>query len=153
MNPWIRGFGMRKPISDKQVIGNSSGRRSGRAWSLITRRSGEAGLSFIGAIFWLLILVFVVALVVKVMPSYYDYWSLKNIVSQQERQSAPEESAAQIRRDLNTRLEVAMIHIPQKGIQVEKAGAGPVLITVSYDKIVPLVGNISLLLHFDAARH
>ena len=141
------------PMSDQQVIRIYSGQQSGYARSLITRRSGEAGLSFVGAIFWLLILVFVVAFVVKVMPSYYDYWSLKNIVSQQERQSAPGESAAQIRRDLNARLDVAMIHIPQKGIQIEKAGAGPVLITVSYDKIVPLVGNVSLLLHFDAAGH
>ncbi|ACH83362.1 DUF4845 domain-containing protein [Acidithiobacillus ferrooxidans] len=141
------------PMSDQQVIRIYSGQQSGYARSLITRRSGEAGLSFVGAIFWLLILVFVVAFVVKVMPSYYDYWSLKNIVSQQERQSVPGESAAQIRRDLNARLDVAMIHIPQKGIQIEKAGAGPVLITVSYDKIVPLVGNVSLLLHFDAAGH
>ncbi|MCL5956308.1 MULTISPECIES: DUF4845 domain-containing protein [Acidithiobacillus] len=140
-------------MSDQQVIRIYSGQQSGYARSLITRRSGEAGLSFVGAIFWLLILVFVVAFVVKVMPSYYDYWSLKNIVSQQERQSVPGESAAQIRRDLNARLDVAMIHIPQKGIQIEKAGAGPVLITVSYDKIVPLVGNVSLLLHFDAAGH
>uniref|UniRef100_E6QAP0 Putative transmembrane protein n=1 Tax=mine drainage metagenome TaxID=410659 RepID=E6QAP0_9ZZZZ len=141
------------PMSDQQVIRIYSGQQSGYARSLITRRSGEAGLSFVGAIFWLLILVFVVAFVVKVMPSYYDYWSLKNIVSQQERQSVPGESAAQIRRDLNARLDVAMIHIPQKGIQIEKAGAGPVLITISYDKIVPLVGNVSLLLHFDAAGH
>jgi len=141
------------PMSDQQVIRIYSGQQSGYARSLITRRSGEAGLSFVGAIFWLLILVFVVAFVVKVMPSYYDYWSLKNIVSQQERQSVPGESAAQIRRDLNARLDVAMIHIPQKGIQIEKAGAGPMLITVSYDKIVPLVGNVSLLLHFDAAGH
>ena len=144
---------MCNPMSDQQVIRIYSGQQSGYARSLITRRSGEAGLSFVGAIFWLLILVFVVAFVVKVMPSYYDYWSLKNIVSQQERQSVPGESAAQIRRDLNARLDVAMIHIPQKGIQIEKAGAGPVLITVSYDKIVPLVGNVSLLLHFDAAGH
>lgn len=141
------------PMSDQQVIRIYSGQQSGYARSLITRRSGEAGLSFVGAIFWLLILVFVVAFVVKVMPSYYDYWSLKNIVSQQERQSVPGESAAQIRRDLNARLDVAMIHIPQKDIQIEKAGAGPMLITVSYDKIVPLVGNVSLLLHFDAAGH
>ena len=144
---------MCNPMSDQQAIRIYSGQRSGCARSLITRRSGEAGLSFVGAIFWLLILVFVVAFVVKVMPSYYDYWSLKNIVSQQERQSAPGESAAQIRRDLNARLDVAMIHIPQKDIQIEKAGAGPMLITVSYDKIVPLVGNVSLLLHFDAAGH
>ena len=144
---------MGNPISEQQAIRTCSGQRSGWARSLITRRSDEAGLSLVGAIFWLLILVFVVAFVVKVMPSYYDYWSLKNIVNQQEQQSVPGESAAQIRRDLNARLEVAMIHIPQKGIQIEKAGAGPVLITVSYDKIVPLVGNVSLLLHVDAAGH
>lgn len=110
----------------------------------------DAGISLIGVIFWIMILVFVIAFVVKVMPSYYDYWSLKNIVSQQAQQAGPEESAGQIRYNLNGRLGVAMIHIPQRDIVIEKVGTQPALITVTYDKIVPLVGNISLLLHFQA---
>ncbi len=127
-----------------------------RKWilnTLMPQHSGEAGVSLIGVIFWLLILVFLVVFVVKVMPSYYDYWSLKNIVSQQAQQSGPEESASQIRHNLNSRLGVAMINIPQKDIQIEKGGTGSALITVSYDKIVPLIANISLLLHFEAVGH
>ncbi|MGE4530467.1 MAG: DUF4845 domain-containing protein, partial [Acidithiobacillus sp.] len=55
-----------------------------------------------------------------------------------------------IRYNLNGRLGVAMIHIPQRDIVIEKVGTQPALITVTYDKIVPLAGNISLLLHFQA---
>ncbi|MBU2810094.1 DUF4845 domain-containing protein [Acidithiobacillus thiooxidans] len=114
------------------------------------RLSPEAGIGLIGVIFWILMLVLAIAFVVKVMPSYYDYWSLQNIVKQQAQEAGPEESAGQILYNLNGRLGVAMIHIPQKDIVIEKSGSGPVLITVTYDKIVPLAGNMSLLLHFQA---
>ncbi|MHB1493913.1 MAG: DUF4845 domain-containing protein [Acidithiobacillus sp.] len=144
---------MRKSILNTLIIKKAFGRRAQGARSITPQHSGEAGVSLIGVIFWLLILVFLVAFVVKVMPSYYDYWSLKNIVSQQAQQSGPEESASQIRHNLNSRLGVAMINIPQKDIQIEKSGTGPALITISYDKIVPLIANISLLLHFEAVGH
>ena len=144
---------MRRSILKTQIIKKAFGQRAQGTRSIMPRHSGEAGISFIGVIFWLLILVFLVAFVVKVMPSYYDYWSLKNIVSQQAQQSGPEESASQIRHNLNDRLGVAMINIPQKDIQIEKSGTGPALITISYDKIVPLIANISLLLHFEAVGH
>ena len=144
---------MRKSIVDDQFMKKAFGQHAQGARSVTPQHSGETGASLIGVIFWLLILVFLVAFVVKVMPSYYDYWSLKNIVSQQAQQSGPEESASQIRHNLNDRLGVAMIKIPQKDIQIEKSGTGPALITVSYDKIVPLIANISLLLHFEAVGH
>ncbi len=115
--------------------------------AIVTR---ESGISLIGVIFWIFILVLIIAFVVKVMPSYYDYWSLQNIVSQQAQEAAPNESVGQILYNLNGRLGVAMIRIPQKDIVIEKAGSGPVLITVTYDKTVPLAGNMSLLLHFQA---
>ncbi|MEY2333373.1 DUF4845 domain-containing protein [Acidithiobacillus ferrianus] len=119
----------------------------------VTRPPEEAGISFLGVIFWLVILVFAIAFIIKVMPSYYDYWSLRNIVSAQARQSSPQDSVSQIRYDLNSRLSVAMIHIPQKDIRIEKSGHGPPMITISYDRIVPLAGNISLLLHFETVGH
>ena len=144
---------MRKSIWDDQFVKKIFGQRAPGVRSVTPQHSGEVGISLIGVIFWLLILIFVVAFVVKVMPSYYDYWSLKNIVSQQAQQSAPEASASQIRHNLTDRLGVAMINIPQKDIQIEKSGTGPALITVSYDKIVPLIANISLLLHFKAIGH
>ncbi|MCK9188344.1 DUF4845 domain-containing protein [Acidithiobacillus sp.] len=144
---------MRKSILDDQFMKKAFGQHAQGVRSITPPDFGEAGVSLIGVIFWLLILVFAIAFVVKVMPSYYDYWSLKNIVSQQAQQSGPEESASQIRHNLNSRLGVAMINIPQKDIQIEKGGTGPALITVSYDKVVPLIANISLLLHFEAVGH
>ncbi|MBU2769099.1 DUF4845 domain-containing protein [Acidithiobacillus ferrivorans] len=144
---------MRKSIIDDPFMKKTIDQPAQGARSITPQYSGEAGVSLIGVIFWLLILVFAVAFVVKVMPSYYDYWSLKNIVSHQAQQSGPGASPSQIRHDLNDRLGVAMINIPQKDIQIERSGTGPALITVRYDKIVPLIANISLLLHFKAIGH
>ncbi len=144
---------MRKSIVDEQFMKKIFGQRVQGARSVTPQHSGEAGISLIGVIFWLLILVLTVAFVVKVMPLYYDYWSLKNIVSHQARQSGPGVSSSQIRHDLNDRLRVAMINIPQKDIRIERNGTGQTSITVSYDKIVPLIANISLLLHFKAIGH
>ncbi|WP_291511976.1 DUF4845 domain-containing protein [Acidithiobacillus sp.] len=112
--------------------------------------SREGGMSLIGVVFWIVILAMVVALIVKVMPIYYDNLSLQHIVQQQVQAAGPEESLDQVRRDLNDRLAVAMIEIPQRDIFISRNGtSGPVQIRVDYERKVPLFANVSLLIHFD----
>ncbi|MGK9450391.1 DUF4845 domain-containing protein [Acidithiobacillus caldus] len=112
--------------------------------------SREGGMSLIGVIFWIVILAMVVALIVKVMPVYYDNLSLQHIVQQQVQATTPEESLDRVRRDLNDRLAVAMIEIPQQDIFISRNGSsGPVQIRVDYERKVPLFANVSLLIHFD----
>ncbi|MBU2728438.1 DUF4845 domain-containing protein [Acidithiobacillus caldus] len=112
--------------------------------------SREGGMSLIGVIFWIVILAMVVALIVKVMPVYYENLSLQHIVQQQVQATTPEESLDRVRRDLNDRLAVAMIEIPQQDIFISRNGSsGPVQIRVDYEREVPLFANVSLLIHFD----
>ncbi|UTV81994.1 DUF4845 domain-containing protein [Acidithiobacillus sp. YTS05] len=108
----------------------------------------EAGIGLIGAIFWIVVLAVIVALVVKVGPLYYDNMSLQNILQDQARHASPSESAGEILYNLQDRLNVAMIKINQQDIHIIKNGDAPVQIVVDYDRTVPLVGNISLLIHF-----
>ncbi len=121
---------------------------AGRSHPMVFSREG--GMSLIGVVFWIVILAMVVALIVKVMPIYYDNLSLQHIVQQQVQAAGPEESLDQVRRDLNDRLAVAMIEIPQRDIFISRNGtSGPVQIRVDYERKVPLFANVSLLIHFD----
>ncbi|MGC9238503.1 MAG: DUF4845 domain-containing protein [Acidithiobacillus sp.] len=121
---------------------------AGRSHPMVLSREG--GMSLIGVVFWIVILAMVVALIVKVMPIYYDNLSLQHIVQQQVQAAGPEESLDQVRRDLNDRLAVAMIEIPQRDISISRNGtSGPVQIRVDYERKVPLFANVSLLIHFD----
>ncbi|MHB8248761.1 MAG: DUF4845 domain-containing protein [Acidithiobacillus sp.] len=115
-----------------------------------TKDQRQAGISLLGLLFWMVLLVLIIAFVVKIMPVYYDYWSLESIVTTQAREARPQSTEDEIRYDLNRRLGVAMIDIPQKDIQIVKDGNAQPIITVDYDKVVPLVGNVSLLIHFHA---
>ena len=108
----------------------------------------EAGIGLIGAIFWIVTLAVVVALVVKVGPIYYDNLSLQNILQDQARHTSPSESAGEILYNLQDRLNVAMIKVNQQDIHIIKNGDAPVQIVANYERVVPLVGNISLLIHF-----
>jgi len=112
--------------------------------------SREGGTSLIGVVFWIVILALVVALIVKVMPIYYDNLSLQHILREQVQAAGPDTSLDQVRRDLNDRLAVAMIAIPQRDISISRNGSsGPVQIRVDYERKVPLFANVSLLIHFD----
>ncbi len=111
-------------------------------------QSREAGIGLIGAIFWIVVVAVVVAIIVKVGPIYYDNMSLQNILRDQARHTSPSESAGEIMYNLQDRLNVAMIKINQQDIHIIKNGDAPVQIVADYDRTVPLVGNISLLIHF-----
>ncbi|MCE5387197.1 MAG: DUF4845 domain-containing protein [Acidithiobacillus sp.] len=114
----------------------------------IHSQSRQHGAGLISVIFWIVLLAFVVGMVVKVGPVYYDNLSLENILKDQARHASPGDSKEQILYNLQDRLNVAMIKINPQDIQVIKNGSAPVKIVANYQRTVPLMGNISLLIHF-----
>ncbi len=110
----------------------------------------ETGIGVVGVIFWVVMLAMAVALIVKVGPLYYDNYALQNILEDQARHSTPGESPQQIMSELDDRLKVAMIRIRQRNIEIVRNGNDPVVIRAVYDRMVPLVGNVSLVIHFVA---
>ncbi|MEL5849428.1 MAG: DUF4845 domain-containing protein [Candidatus Igneacidithiobacillus chanchocoensis] len=115
---------------------------------MVRTQSRQAGIGLIGAIFWIVALAVVVGLIVKIGPIYYDNSSLQNILQDQARHIRTGESDGQIIYDLQDRLHVAMIKINSEDIHVVKNGDAPPQIVVDYQRVVPLIGNTSLLIHF-----
>ncbi|HET9701295.1 MAG TPA: DUF4845 domain-containing protein [Burkholderiales bacterium] len=87
---------------------------------------------------------------VKVAPAYIEFYSLKNIlknmVNDHELQTA---SVAEIKRSFDNRAVIASVSTRSGDLTISKEG-GSLTIGTSYSVKVPLAGNVSACLDFEA---
>ena len=111
----------------------------------------QAGLSMIG---FMLVAVLVAAGVLvgfKLMPAYIEYYSLKNvlnsIVNDPDMRDAP---VADVKRSFERRSMMADVKVvTASDLEISKQG-GALTIATSYSVKVPLAGNVSACLDFEA---
>lgn len=122
---------------------------------MVTRRNPgarrQAGLSMIGFLLVAALMAMGVLVGFKVAPAYIEYYSLKNvlttIVSDPEMRDA---SVADIRRSFERRSVLADIKVvTPSDLEIAKSGA-TLTIATSYSVKVPLAGNVSACLDFEA---
>lgn len=122
---------------------------------MVTRRNPgareQAGLSMIGFLLVAALGVMAVLLGLKIAPAYIEFYSLKNvlttIVSDPELRDA---SVADIRRSFERRSLIGDIKVvTASDLEIAKSG-GTLTIGTSYSVKVPLAGNVSACLDFEA---
>ena len=110
----------------------------------------QAGLSMIAFLLVAALVAMAVLVGVKLAPSYIEYYSLKNIlknmVNDHDMQTA---SVADIKRSFDNRAVVASVSTRSGDLTISK-DAGSLTIGTSYSVKVPLVGNVSACLDFEA---
>jgi hypothetical protein len=112
----------------------------------------QSGLTLIGFAFVLMIGGFFAYVAMKLIPVYTEYFgvvkSMKSLQSQSGIESA---SIEDIRRRLNVNFDIQYVDdnsIPEKNIQlITKDGQHK--LRIFYDKDVPFLYNVDLLVHFD----
>ncbi|SFN12290.1 protein of unknown function [Formivibrio citricus] len=107
----------------------------------------QQGLSFFG---FIIVAIFVAAAAVtffKVVPVYNQYFSAKSTIARLAKESAGQTPAA-IRESFSKNAQIGYIDdVKPQDLKVIQAG-GVTRIVVEYEKVVPLVANISLLFDF-----
>jgi uncharacterized protein (DUF488 family) len=121
--------------------------------SVVTRRNlrtHQAGLSMIGFLLVAALVAMGVLVGVKLAPAYIEYYSLKNIlknmVNDHDMQTA---SVAEIKRSFDNRAVIASVSTRSGDLNISKDG-GSLTIGTSYSVKVPLAGNVSACLDFEA---
>jgi uncharacterized protein (DUF488 family) len=121
--------------------------------SVVTRRNlrtHQAGLSMIGFLLVAALVAMGVLVGVKLAPAYIEYYSLKNIlknmVNDHDMQTA---SVAEIKRSFDNRAVIASVSTRSGDLTISKDG-GSLTIGTSYSVKVPLAGNVSACLDFEA---
>jgi hypothetical protein len=113
--------------------------------------SRQRGLSF-GTFLMLSIVVAVAAItVLKVVPTYLEYFTVKKAIERTVKESGAQPPSA-IREAFMRQASVDNIrNISAAELQVTQAGSGTT-VSLSYERVVPVVGNMSLLFAFDIQK-
>ncbi|MEK8090904.1 DUF4845 domain-containing protein [Thermithiobacillus plumbiphilus] len=104
----------------------------------------EHGTTLVGLLAWGVVLVAFTVLAAKILPVYYEYWSVVNAVKAQAQSTDARASERDVREALLKRLEVADVtHVESDDIQIERDSGNNPRIRVAYERRVHLFGNMS----------
>lgn len=110
----------------------------------------QHGLSMIGFLFVTAVVLIVALLAFRMIPAYIEYYTIQKAL-EGALADANDLSVATIRRAMDRRLAADYADaVSPKDVEVSKAG-NVVTAAVSWEKRLPLVSNVSLLLEFNAS--
>jgi hypothetical protein len=112
----------------------------------------QSGLTLIGFAFVLIIAGFFAYVAMKLIPTYTEYFGVVKSMKSLQSQSGIETATIEdIRRKLNVNFDLQYVDdssIPEKNIQlITKDGQHK--LRIFYDKDIPFLYNVDLLVHFD----
>jgi len=112
------------------------------------RQFGMTLSGLLGAAFAIAI---VALLVMKVAPEYYEHRQIANAVKKVVANARPDASVKEIRDAFDRQANVDYISsVDSNALEITKEG-GRIVVSFSYEKRIPLVANVSLLLDFSGS--
>ncbi|GLS03260.1 hypothetical protein GCM10007860_04030 [Chitiniphilus shinanonensis] len=108
----------------------------------------QSGLSFVGFIMIAILVALAAITFFKVIPAYVEYFSVKSTLKTLVREHAAEPPSA-IRESYMRHANISNIQSVQPQDLVIVQTGGRTTISASYEKVVPLVANVSLLFDFE----
>ena len=114
-------------------------------------RNGQAGLTLIGFLFVAAVVVVIALVGFRILPSYIEYFSVKKAVAG-ALEDAVDGQPATVRRFFERRVSAEYIDsIDWRDLEVTKQN-NQIVGTISWEKRMPLVYNVSLLLEFEVSE-
>ena len=112
----------------------------------------QSGVTLIGFAFLLIVVGFFAYAAMKLIPAYAEYFGVvKSMKSLQSQADIEQATIEDIRRKLNVNFDLQYVDdntIPEKNIQLITAN-GQHKLRIFYDKDLPFIYNVDLLVHFD----
>jgi hypothetical protein len=112
-------------------------------------RRNERGLTMIGFLFVAGVIVLFVIVGFRVLPSYVEYYSVEKVLQSTLREE-PSASQAELKRALSKRIQAEYIDSVNAGDLVVTRDGNQLVATLSWQKVLPMIANASILLEFEA---
>lgn len=110
----------------------------------------QRGLSFWGFLFVAILAAFALLLGFKVTPSVVEYFGIKKAITTVASEATAGTTVSEIRAAFMRRQAIDdFSSVDGKDLDIGKEG-GEVVISVAYDKRIPLFANVSLLIEYEA---
>ena len=113
----------------------------------------QRGMTFIGLVLTIAAVLFTVMVALKLAPAYIEYFTVKKTL----KKIANEPGFAQMSRkdimdDYSRASQIDNISdVQAKDLVIGKSASGKNVVSVDYQKVVPIIANVSVLLDFSAS--
>ena len=110
----------------------------------------ERGLTILGFLFVAAVVIIFALVGFRILPAYIEYFSVQKAL-QQALDDSPDGNVGDIRRSFERKVSAGYIDsVRPRDVQVTRQ-SGQVTAAVSWQRVLPMVGNASILLDFDAS--
>jgi len=110
----------------------------------------QRGISMIGFLFTAAVLLIVALLAFRMIPSYIEYYTVQRALKEALTETN-DPTQATVRRAVERKLDADYVDsVSSKDVQVTKTG-NSITAYVNWEKKLPLVHNVSLLMEFNAS--
>lgn len=112
----------------------------------------QQGLTLIGLLMVSGVLVGIALVVMKVFPAFTEYFSVRTVIHAMNKESLNTMSKKEIMDSFNKRASTSYVDVVTgKDLTIDKDSTGETVVSVQYQVLKPLAGNVSILLDFSAS--
>ncbi len=113
----------------------------------------QSGMTFIGLVLIIAAIVFVATIGIKLYPAYVEFLTIKKAITKIANEpSFAEMSPKEIKENFDKSATIDSIGvISGKDLTIAKGSGGKPVVSAEYQVVVPLIGNVSALLDFNAS--
>lgn len=113
----------------------------------------QSGMTFIGLVLIIAAIIFVATIGIKLYPPYVEFLTIKKAITRIANDpSFAEMSPKQIQESFDKSAAIDSVRaISSNDLTIAKGNGGKPVVSVEYQVVVPLAGNISALLDFNAS--
>lgn len=117
-------------------------------------KKNQQGMTFFGVIFVGFVIVGGAILLMKLIPPYLEFWSVKKVISVMAKDSAlPSMTVPEVRKSFDRRANIDGINVINGGDLEVSKDRGQTVVTASYTVVIPLAGNLSALMEFSTSTN
>lgn len=112
----------------------------------------QCGATLIGMVFVAAAVILIAIIVMKMFPAYTEFMSVRTVIHSLGRESLNTMSKKEIMNSFDKRSSIAYVDVVKgKDLTIGKNSAGDTVVSVDYQVVKPLMGNVSVLLDFSAS--
>lgn len=111
----------------------------------------QSGATLLGMLIVGMMIVFVALVVMKMAPAYIEFMSVKKVLIAMKQEPLSGMSNKEIKDSFNKRANIAYVDVVKGAdLTIDKGTDGETVISVDYQVVKPIMGNVSVLIDFSA---
>ncbi len=111
-------------------------------------RESQRGITLFGLVFWALLVGFTGYLLIRTIPTVNEYYTIQKAVDHIAKLQPPTVAEVRLAFEKQKELEYSITSISGKDLQISKEN-DRVVVAFAYDKVIPVMGPVSLLIKYE----